>query len=66
MKSKKYTLNKADLLSIAKGLTITLSGAALTYISEVVAKTDFGDFSPIAVAVFALLVNIGRKFIGGK
>jgi hypothetical protein len=47
-------------------LLITLAGAALVYISEVLPKLDFGNYGPILVPFAALLVNIGRKYIAGK
>ena len=40
MESKRFSLNKQDLISIAKGLGITLAGAALTYLSEAIVKID--------------------------
>lgn len=66
MQSKRFTLNKADLISLGKGLLITLAGAALTYLSENVAKMDFGEMTPLVVALFALVVNFCRKFLAGK
>lgn len=64
--SPKFSLNKEDLKSLWRGLLITLAGAALVYISEVLPKLDFGNYGPILVPFAALLVNIGRKYIAGK
>lgn len=61
--SKKFSLNKADLQKIGTGALIAISGALLTYLTKVVADVDFGVYTPIAVAVFSILANAGRKFI---
>lgn len=64
--SKKYQLNKKDLKSLAIGFLIVLAGSALTFVSENVGQIDFGVYTPFVVAVAALLVNVGRKFLAGK
>lgn len=64
--SEKYTLIKEDIKSLGIGLLITLAGAALTYLSEWVAKADFGEYGPIVVALWAFLVNFVRKFLTEK
>jgi hypothetical protein len=64
--SKRFTLNKEDLSSLFRGLVITMLGAGLTYLTEAVAKVDFGVYTPLVVPAFALLVNFVRKFVAGK
>lgn len=64
--SQKFSLNKTDLKSLFRGLVITLCGAFLTYVAENVGKVDFGTYTPFVVAIIALGVNTGRKFISGK
>ena len=64
--SKRYTLNKADLESLTKGLLITMAGAGLTYLTEYLSKQDFGDYTPIVMTGMALLVNLVRKLVAGK
>lgn len=59
----KYKLNKADLFKIGKGLLIAMAGAGLTYLVDAVPNIDFGEYAPIAVAVFSVLVNMVRKFL---
>lgn len=66
MKSKKYSLNKADLKSLLTGFLIVLAGSALTFVSENVGQIDWGVYAPFVVAVAALLVNAGRKYLSGK
>lgn len=62
---KQFTFGKNDLISLAKGLGVALGGAALVYLSTWLTKTDFGAYTPIAVAVASLLVNMGRKSADG-
>jgi hypothetical protein len=64
--SKKFSLNKADLISLGKGLAITAGGAALTYLTAYFTSTDFGAWTPIVVTLSALVINAIRKFIEGK
>lgn len=66
MVSKKYQLNKRDLLKIGNGALIALGGAILTYVASTVGNIDFGASTPIVVAVASILVNAGRKFLEGK
>lgn len=66
MQSKKYKLNKQDLLKIGKGAVIALIGALLTYVASIAGNIDFGAYTPIVVAVLAIVVNAGRKFIASE
>lgn len=61
--SKRFTLNKQDLQKIATGAFVAIGGALVTYLTQVVAQIDFGDFTPVAVAVSSVLVNVARKFL---
>ncbi len=53
--------NKIQLKKIAIGAGIAMLGAGLTYLSEIAAQIDFGDWTPIVTAVFAIGVNTLRK-----
>lgn len=64
--SKKFRLNNEDLKKIGKGLLIAIGGAVMTYLSEVVLKTDFGAYTPVIVATWSVIVNIGNKYFSGK
>lgn len=61
--SKRFSLNKSDLQKIGTGALIAISGALLTYLTKVIADIDFGVYTPVAVAIFSVLANAGRKFI---
>lgn len=61
--SKRFSLNKADMQKVATGALVAIGGALLTYLTQTVAQIDFGDYTPVAVAVSSVLVNVARKFI---
>lgn len=61
--SPKFKLTIEDLKKILIGLWIAMLGAAITYIVEEIPNVDFGEWTPIAVALAAVLVNTARKFI---
>ena len=64
--SVRYTFNKEDGKSILKGLGIAVGGAALTYLAGLLPNLEFGEFTPVVVALFSVLINAGRKFIENK
>lgn len=66
MESKKYTLNKQDLLKIGKGAVIALSGAGLTYALSKVNQIDFGQYTLVIVPILTILINAGLKFVQGQ
>ena len=61
--SSGFTVNKDDLKKLGKGMLIALAGAALTYGSEWVSGTDFGVWTPIVAAGWAVAANFVRKFV---
>lgn len=64
--SKKFSLNRSDLESIAKGAAIAIGSALITYLIELLPSVDFGDMTPIVVAIAGILLNSGRKYLAGK
>lgn len=46
------------------GAVIAMLGALLTYLSEVVTTVNWGEWTPIVTALFAIFVNMARKAIG--
>lgn len=61
----KFTFGKQDLISLAKGLGIALIGAALTYLTAYVSKTDFGQWTPVIVVFWSVIANVVRKSADG-
>lgn len=64
--SKKWTLSKADLTSIAANAAIMAAAAVLPYLAEVVADFDFGSYTPIAQLVLGIVIKAAQKFVTGK
>lgn len=60
--SKQFSLNKKDLIKVGEGALIAMSGAGLTYLSSVVGQMDFGEWTPLVVATFSVLMNLFKKF----
>lgn len=61
--SPRFSMNREDLKKVGKGALIALLGALITYGTETIANIDFGEWTPLAVAVFSVLANIGRKYV---
>ena len=63
MGSQRYSLNAEDGKRILIGAGVAIGGALLTYGSEVVTQIDFGSWTPVVVAIWSVIVNVGRKWI---
>jgi len=61
--SPNWTLIKQDLKKLAIGAGIALLGALATYLADTIPGLDFGQYTPIVVAVNSIIVNAIRKFI---
>lgn len=64
--SKKFTLNKEDFKKVLVGLLIAMGGAGATYLTDFIANTDFGEYTPLVVAAWSVVINLVRKFLTGK
>jgi len=64
--SPKWQIIGKDLQSLGIGLGVTLAGAGITYLTEYFAKADYGEYTPIIVAVWALIANVLRKLLTEK
>lgn len=63
---RKNTLDKVTLIKILKGAGIAGGGAALVYLLQAVVLLDFGDYTPMVVAIAGILINAIKEFISGK
>lgn len=61
--SKKLKISKTDLVKVGKGALIAGAGAVLTYLTSAITTLDFGEYTPLVVAGFGILVNFLRKLI---
>lgn len=56
-------LDKIDCKKIGKGALIAVAGCLLTYITQEIGNINFGDWQPLVVAGWSVIVNIVRKWI---
>ena len=59
----KFTFTKENLIKIGRGALIACGGALLTYVASYISSTDFGQWTPIVVAVGSMIINAGREFL---
>ena len=59
----KFTFTKENLIKIAKGAGIAVGGALLTYLTQYISSTDFGQWTPVVVALGGIIINAGREFL---
>jgi hypothetical protein len=59
-------MTREDIVSILKGTGIAGIGAALTYLSEWAAGSNFGVWTPLVVAALSILANVLRKQMPAK
>lgn len=64
--SKKYTLNRTDLQSIAINTGIVALSAVLPQLIEVVGNIDFGANTPVIVMVLGLVLKTLQRFVSGR
>lgn len=59
----KFTFTKENLIKIAKGASIAVGGALLTYLAQYISNTDFGIYTPVVVALGGILINAAREWL---
>jgi hypothetical protein len=59
------TFDKITIEKIWKGALIAGGSALLTYILQAIAGMDFGDFTPVVVAVCGILINTVKSYFQG-
>lgn len=62
---KAYSFDKETVMKIGKGALIAGGGALAVYILQFVAGMDFGEATPIVVAVCGILINAVREWVKG-
>ena len=64
--SEKFSLNIEDTKKILIGACIAMGGAFCTYLLQLLPNIDFGQFTPMVVAILSILINTVRKTLEGK
>lgn len=64
VKSPRFSFIPEDLKSILKGAGIAAGGAGLTYLAQNLSSLNFGEYTPLIVAVLSILINSALKYIG--
>ncbi len=57
------SIDMIGLKKVGKGALIAAAGAALTYALEALPNVSFGDYTPLVMTVFTVIVNFARKWI---
>ena len=65
VQSKKYTLNKTDLLKLGKGALFAMGGALITFCLEILPSIDFGENTVFIAGGIACGLNFLIKFFKG-
>lgn len=60
--SPRFSIDLVGLKKVGKGALIAAGGAVLTYLAEAIPGLDFGEYTPVIVAVSSVLINAGIKF----
>lgn len=66
MKQVAFSFDNETNRKIAKGALIATGGALLTYLAQNISQADFGDYTPLVVALASILVNASKEFIQGE
>lgn len=64
--SPSFSLNKTDLIKIGKGAIFALCGALLTYIGQTIPSVDFGNYTPLVVALLGVAMNAAHKWLSAN
>jgi len=66
MKQKISPAGSIDLVGIKKvgrGALIAGGSAVLTYVAEALPGIDFGEWTPIVMAISGVIINLARKLL---
>ena len=61
----KIMLGKIDIKKILTGAGIAMAGALLTYLTQIITNINLGEWTPIIVAIWSIIVNTLRKILDG-
>lgn len=66
MNSPKYRFNSEDLGKIGRGALLAMGGALVVYATDLLPMVEWGQWTPIATGVGAILLNTVRKWLAGQ
>lgn len=66
MEQSKNSFDKASLKKIGKGALIAGGGALIVYLLECLQGMDFGQATPVIVALAAIIINSVKEWRAGK
>lgn len=61
--SDTYKLIPEDIKAIWRGAMIATAGALLTYVTQVITGANFGQWTPIVVAIWSIVANSIKKYL---
>jgi hypothetical protein len=69
--SPEFSITKAELAAVGRGLLVAVGGAVLTYLTVWITGTSFNvtidgnviNLTPFVVAAWSVVVNFARKYI---
>lgn len=61
--STSFSFKGIDWLKVGRGALVAIAGALLTYTTSWLTGADFGSYTPIVVALWGIIANIGRKWV---
>lgn len=63
MMSEPLSLHSNDIKRVAVGGLICIVGAGATYLEQSIPTIDFGQWTPLIVAVNSMIINMLRKWV---
>lgn len=58
-----FSLDSHGLKKVGKGALIAVTGAILTYGTQEIVNINFGEWTPVVVAIWSVIANLGHKWI---
>lgn len=63
---KKNSFDRETMKKIGKGALIAGGGALAVYVLQAIAGMDFGEATPLIVALCGILINAVREYMKGE
>ena len=63
VESKKFKLNKKDMLKLAKSFGLGVGGFVIAFLLDAMTAIDWGTYTPIVYSLSPVLANLLRTWI---